>query len=103
MELGANTNQKANLEYTPLHLAAQLNQIEIAQMLINFGADADAQDVSNRTPLHIANDYNHAAVLLILLKCGASQHIKNDEGDKVLESSLKTKNHNIFKTILYHQ
>ena len=136
VELGANTNQKTNLEFKPLHSAVKFNQIEIAQMLINFGADAecrnthketplnmaarlgltsmcksligngankDAQDVLNRTPLHNANDYYHVEVLLTLLKCGASQHIKNVEGDKFLESSLKTKNHNIFKTIFYHQ
>ena len=134
--MGANIDQRAILEFSPLHTAVQFNEIAMSQFLTDFGADPecptfdketplllaarlgnssmcesligngankDAQDVWNRTPLHNANDYNHVQVLLTLLKCGASQHIKNDEGDKVLESSLKTKNHNIFKTIFYHQ
>ena len=132
--MGANIDQRAILEFSPLHTAVQFNEIEMSRFLIDFGADPeclsfyketplilaarlgnssmcesligngankDAQDIWNRTPLHNANDYNHVQVLLTLLKCGASQHIKNDEGDKVLESSLKTKNHNIFKTIMY--
>ena len=67
------------------------------------GANKDAQDIWNCTPLHNANEYNHAEVLLTLLKCEASQQIKNDDGEKVLELSLKTKNLNTFKTIMYYK
>ena len=133
--MGANIDQRAILEFSPLHTAVQFNEIEMSRFLIDFGADPeclsfyketplilaaklgnssmcesligngankDAQDMWNRTSLHTANSKDHAEVVRTLLECGVSQHIKNAEGDKVLESSLKAKNHNIFKTIMYH-
>ena len=70
--------------------------------LIIMGANKDARDMWNNTLLHYANTYSHVDDVRTLLTYGASQNIRNDEGDKVLESSLKAKNHNIFKTIMYH-
>ena len=113
-----------------MHTAVQFNKIEMSQFLIDFGVDPpecltfdketslliaaslgyssmceslNGNGANKHTPLHNANEYNHAEVLLTLLKCEASQHIKNDEGDKVLKLSLKTKNLNSFKTTMYYK
>lgn len=45
------SNIKCEKELTPLHLAAQLKNTEIVNLLMNFGADATILDTENRTPI----------------------------------------------------
>ena len=102
IDLGAYTECQNASKMTPLQLAYKVGLSSMWKSLIIMGANKDARDMWNNTLLHYANVYNQVDDVRFLLTCGASQNIKNDEGDKVLESSLKAKNHNIFKTIMYH-
>ena len=101
IDLGADTECQTASKMTPLQLAYKVHLSPMCKSLIRMGANKDARDMWNNTLLHYANAYNQVDDVRFLLTCGASQNIKNDEGDKVLESSLKAKNHNIFKTIMY--
>ncbi len=40
---------------TPLHLASEQGQVDIAHMLIEHGADLTAQTYGEETPLHLAS------------------------------------------------
>ena len=102
INLGADIECQKVIKETPLIFAARRGNSSMCEILIGKGANKDAQDKWNRTSLHRANSKDHAEVVRILLECGASQNIKNNEGDRVLESSLKDKKFNIFKTIMYH-
>ncbi|XP_069467433.1 poly [ADP-ribose] polymerase tankyrase-2 isoform X2 [Ambystoma mexicanum] len=57
---------------TPLHLAAGYNNLEVAEHLIQNGADVNAQDKGGLIPLHNAASYGHVDLAALLIKCNAS-------------------------------
>ena len=60
---GADTNIRHYLfESTPLHEAAENNQIHLAQLLLLHGADPNIMDWFNYTPLHKAISKNHVDI-----------------------------------------
>ncbi|MDA9766773.1 ankyrin repeat domain-containing protein, partial [bacterium] len=65
---------------TPLHEAAHKSSFEMVKMLIDAGADVNAQDADGETPLHkaIRGDHIHAA--WGLMSNGADIFIKNKRG-----------------------
>jgi ankyrin repeat protein len=52
---------------TPLHLAAQWGQLEVARLLLAHGAGANARDAESRTPLHAQTGHATRLDLLDLL------------------------------------
>ena len=65
---------------TPLHEAAHKSSFAIAKLLLDAGADVNAQDTDGETPLHkaIRGDHMHAA--WGLMSNGADIFIKNKRG-----------------------
>jgi ankyrin repeat protein len=53
IERGADVSAQDKDGQTPLHLALQAGQLEVARMLIERGADVSAQDKDGQTPLHL--------------------------------------------------
>lgn len=56
---------------TPLHRAAQVGNIEIAQVLINHGTDINAPNYLGQTPLHVSLEKNNVDFAKFLLTKGA--------------------------------
>lgn len=56
---------------TPLHWAVRRNQFEIANLLIQRGADLEAHDMAGRTPLFIAAKNENPDLVRLLLMNGA--------------------------------
>ncbi|XP_048406773.1 poly [ADP-ribose] polymerase tankyrase-2-like isoform X3 [Stegostoma tigrinum] len=56
---------------TPLHLAAGYNSLEVAEYLLQHGADVNAQDKGGLIPLHNAASYGHVDVAAMLIKYNA--------------------------------
>ncbi|KAL5021726.1 hypothetical protein ScPMuIL_000881 [Solemya velum] len=54
---------------TPLHLAAGYNNVEVAEFLLENGADVNAQDKGGLIPLHNASSYGHVEIAALLIKC----------------------------------
>ncbi|KAK9871342.1 hypothetical protein WA026_011608 [Henosepilachna vigintioctopunctata] len=53
---------------TPLHLAAGYNNVEVAEYLLENGADVNAQDKGGLIPLHNASSYGHLDIAALLIK-----------------------------------
>ncbi|KAG8226948.1 hypothetical protein J437_LFUL004666 [Ladona fulva] len=53
---------------TPLHLAAGYNNLEVAEFLLESGADVNAQDKGGLIPLHNASSYGHLDIAALLIK-----------------------------------
>ena len=53
---------------TPLHLAAGYNNFEVAEHLLENGADVNAQDKGGLIPLHNASSYGHLDIAALLIK-----------------------------------
>uniref|UniRef100_A0A672PX48 Poly [ADP-ribose] polymerase n=1 Tax=Sinocyclocheilus grahami TaxID=75366 RepID=A0A672PX48_SINGR len=56
---------------TPLPLAAGYNNQEVAEYLLQHGAEVNSQDKGGLIPLHNAASYGHVDVAALLIKCNA--------------------------------
>jgi ankyrin repeat protein len=65
---------------TALHGAVARRDVEIAKMLLEAGADANARQESGFVPLHVAASNGNAALVELLLKHGARADAKTDDG-----------------------
>jgi hypothetical protein len=82
---------RTNWGDTPLHLAATLNQVKIAEVLLAQGADVNARDGGSKlTPLHLAATYSGSEMIRLLLKNKADRNAKNSEGKRPLEFARET-------------
>ncbi|XP_065828038.1 poly [ADP-ribose] polymerase tankyrase-1-like [Oscarella lobularis] len=66
-----NCRDQAGRNSTPLHLAAGYNQVEVAEYLLEHGADVNAKDKGGLIPLHNASSYGHVEMAALLIKHGA--------------------------------
>ena len=62
----------------PLHLAARNGDMKLARLLIDKGADINAEDGWRRTPLHWATENCHTDLVKLLIDKGAEVNAKDD-------------------------
>jgi ankyrin repeat protein len=72
-------------KYTPLHFAAYHNYKDIAELVIDAGADINAVDNMGRTPLHEAAENGYGKMDELLLEHGADATIKDYDGKTPLD------------------
>ena len=82
---GTDVNAKAS-NGTPLHLAATFGHKEIAELLIDKGADVNAVGgLLGWTPLHWAASEGRKEVAELLIAKGANVNAKDDHGETPLD------------------
>lgn len=65
---GALVNKSNNTHgCSPLHMAARDGQVEIAKLLLQFGAESSVTNINRRTPLHTAVQYGQLGMARLLL------------------------------------
>ncbi|CAD7086086.1 unnamed protein product [Hermetia illucens] len=64
--------------YTPLHRACYNNFVDIAELLLKFKANPNAQTELKWTPLHSACKWSNAECAALLLQHGADVNAKSD-------------------------
>ena len=72
---------------TPLHYAAFANACEVAEVLLQNGADVNAKAENGGTPLHYVALANACEVAEVLLRNGADVNAKGDNGDIPLHNA----------------
>lgn len=84
---GANINHGYNTkEGSPLHHLAYVNDVNIAELLIEHGADVSSRDFKNNTPLHLAATTGITTpITKMLIKNGASINATNNNGDTPID------------------
>ena len=86
--LGVDLNATALLDIrTPLHLVAANNENpEVVNLLINAGADVNAVDGNGSTPLHATAKFNeNPEVLTVLIRAEADVNAKDEIGQTPLD------------------
>ena len=86
---GADVNAKDNIEWTPLHMAADLGYKEIVELLLTNGADVNAKDYKGVTPLHDAALWGHKEIAELLLAKGADVNAKANDGKTPLDWAIE--------------
>lgn len=72
-------NQRQN-DYTLLHEAVQMNQLNIARYLLEIGADVSACSENGNTPLHLAVEESNVLAVKLLLLYKADPNAVNKSG-----------------------
>ncbi|MFZ7095502.1 ankyrin repeat domain-containing protein [Luteimonas dalianensis] len=78
--------------YSPLHLAAEANDVPLIEQLSALGADLEARDHRGRTPFMLATD---AAALSALVRWGADVDAQDEQGYSVLHHAARANNEDL--------
>eukprot|EP01114_Cavostelium_apophysatum_P015525 TRINITY_DN4242_c0_g1_i1.p1 TRINITY_DN4242_c0_g1~~TRINITY_DN4242_c0_g1_i1.p1 ORF type:complete len:250 (+),score=49.46 TRINITY_DN4242_c0_g1_i1:92-841(+) len=88
-EILKNSKDKINVKdeegCAPLHYACDRGNVEIAQLLIENGADVNLQDSQGQTGLHYGATVGEADIISLLLKAGADPTIATPDGETPLD------------------
>lgn len=63
--------------YTPLHIAAKQNQMEVASCLLQNGATPNAESLQGITPLHLASQEGRPDIVALLISKQANVNLGN--------------------------
>jgi len=74
---------------SPLHVVAWRNDLDAVQVLIDAGANVNAQGEMNETPLHVAVRQRHVLMVSAMLDAGARPDIRSEFGDTPKELALQ--------------
>ena len=76
----ADANKASHDGTTPLHFAAQVISVNVAEVLLESRANVNMTDKTMQTPLHLAAFVGHLAVVRHLLQSRADTSLKNQWG-----------------------
>jgi uncharacterized protein len=88
--------------WTPLHLAAFFGQADLANALLDRGADANARSTNGmkNTPLHAAAAGGKTELVELLLKRGANANARQEGGFTALHSAAQAGNRDMVAVLL---
>ena len=66
--------------YTPLHIAAKKNQVDIARLLLDHGAKPNCESKNGYTPLHLASQEGHTDIVELLVQRKADVNCRAKPG-----------------------
>lgn len=99
---GENVNGKdSNYDgITPLFLAVEQGNLEIAQTLLNYGAKVNARDKSKQTPMMMLDDDAAPELVEALIGAGATVNVKDNEGDTPLILAARSVKADVLKALI---
>jgi hypothetical protein len=81
----AQAQERMGVGWTPLHACSYNNGLDIAELLVDRGADINSKDDNGYTPLHVAASNNARDVAAYLIERGADKNAKALNGKKPLD------------------
>ncbi|GES60475.1 hypothetical protein ATEIFO6365_0002098600 [Aspergillus terreus] len=90
---------------TLLYAAAGAGRADMAELMLDVGAEIDARDAEGRTPLCLAIEQGHYDTIRMLLRCGASVTNVDDSGATPLCLAVENKETNtaaVVKLLVEH-
>jgi ankyrin repeat protein len=75
-----------------MFLPSSTRPLEIAKLLIEKGADVNAQSKNGTTPLMVAATHNNPPMIGLLIESGADVALKNKQGKTAAEVAELNKN-----------
>jgi ankyrin repeat protein len=90
--------------WTPLHLAAFFGWAELANVLIDRGAELDSRSTNSmkNTPLHAAAAGGSTPLVDLLLKRGANPNATQEGGWTALHAAAQSGNRSMVETLVAH-
>ena len=84
---GADVNIASSNDFkvAPIHSAVAAKSLLITQLLLDKGADPNAQQQSGVAPLHAAAHNNSIDIVKALLKAGANKDLKTNDGKSAVD------------------
>lgn len=86
---GADSNSADVMNQTPLHLATLKSDTVMADFLIHWNANVDAQDGDGKTCLHFAASRGDVGMVALLLKRRAKAGIKDSTGRVAVDYAVE--------------
>lgn len=77
---GAWVEQVCRKNWTAMHEAAKVGQVDILMLLLRNGGQVNHRDVTGVTPLAVAAEHGHFHITEILLHCGQSEKHHHPKG-----------------------
>jgi ankyrin repeat protein len=90
VETGMPVSVKNKLGETPLYVAAEKGQVDMAKLLISIGADARALTPNGESVLHAAAMIESTALMTLLIEAGAQKDLANRDGETPLHWAAMT-------------
>jgi tetratricopeptide (TPR) repeat protein len=84
---------------TPLLMACQKGNLEIAQALVEYEADINKKDESGWSPLHICASWGHKDLMAFLISKGAKVDVRTREGETPLHIAVIKGNRDAAKVL----
>ena len=101
LKLGADVNCRNGPYYvTPLHVAVRNRYSDAAQLLLDWGADMNAGDISGDTPLHMAASFGDSDVTQLLLTYGGDVNPRNWAGSTPLHQASTRGHDDVVQTLI---
>jgi uncharacterized protein len=91
LEKGANPNIASTNQFkvAPIHSACAISNLDIAALLITYGANVNAKQQQGVTPLHSAAHHGHFELSKLLIDSGADPNAKLDNGQTPLAMAME--------------
>ncbi|EAY06733.1 hypothetical protein TVAG_310200 [Trichomonas vaginalis G3] len=102
ISLGANINEKGEKGKTALHIAAENNSKEIAELLISHGANINEKDIFGQAALHKAAYKNSKEIAELLISHGANINEKDGLVKKALHTAANNNRKETAEVLILH-
>jgi len=94
----SSTNEKGQ---TALHIACKHGSLQIAEFLLEIGAQITAKDLHSNTPLHYTALGGHQQLMLLLLNSRASPNCVDGNGNTPLHFAAQNGHETCVKALIY--